>query len=197
MFLWDLSLTNYWESVMNQSTVKKELRDRLRRERTQKFSSSNFNIILKTPEIENARTIASYYSYGVEPSTTEVNQAILKAGKRLILPRVNGDVLEWVEWFGDEKALKITKKLTEPLGLPFNDLTSIDVIVVPALHIDQGGYRLGQGGGYYDRALATMSGWKIGLVHVGELTSRPLPREAHDITLDAGATPSVVVRFNL
>ncbi len=180
---------------MNQSTVKKALRDRLRRERFQKFSSSNFNIILKIPELEKARTIASYYSYGVEPSTSEINQAILKAGQRLLLPRVNGDVLEWIEWSGDEKALKITKKLTEPLGQPVRDIASIDVIVVPALHIDFEGYRLGQGGGYYDRALANISGWKIGLVHTGELTEQTLPREAHDIALDAAATPTSVVRF--
>jgi len=75
---------------MSQSTVKKELRDRLRRERTQKFSPSNFNVILESPEILAASTIASYVSYGVEPSTTAINLAFLKAGKRLLLPRVNG-----------------------------------------------------------------------------------------------------------
>ena len=79
--------------------------------------------------------------------------------------------------------------------MPVTDLDLIDVIVVPALHIDQSGYRLGQGGGYYDRALAHLLGWKIGLVHAGELSSQDLPREAHDIALDAAATPSIVVRF--
>ncbi|CAB4713364.1 unannotated protein [freshwater metagenome] len=180
---------------MNQSTVKKELRNRLRRQRSQKFIPSNFNIILKSPEILAATTIASYFSYGVEPSTTEINQAFLKAGKRLLLPRVKGEVLEWVEWRGEENQLKITKKLSEPIGSPTFDLDAIDVMVVPALHIDQEGYRLGQGGGFYDRALANLPGWKIGLVHAGELTSEILPREVHDVPLDAAATPSIVVRF--
>ena len=182
---------------MNQNTVKKELRERLRRERSQKFSSSNFNVILKTPEISEATTIASYFSYDVEPSTTEINQSFLNAGKRLFLPRVKGDFLEWVEWDGDTTKLKVTKKLTEPIGPPTTDLTGIGVIIVPALHIDQEGYRLGQGGGYYDRALANMSGWTIGLVHAGELTSQTLPRESHDIPLNAAATPSIVVRFRV
>ena len=74
-------------------------------------------------------------------------------------------------------------------------MSGIDVMIVPALHIDQEGYRLGQGGGYYDRALEYLPGWKIGLVHPGELTSESLPREAHDMALDAAATPSIVVRF--
>jgi 5-formyltetrahydrofolate cyclo-ligase len=180
---------------MNQSTLKKELRERLRRERIQKFIPSNFNVILQSPEILAASTIATYFSYGVEPSTSEINKAFLRSGKRLLLPRVNGEVLEWIEWNGDESQLKITKKLSEPIGAPVTDLSGIDVIVVPALHIDQEGFRLGQGGGFYDRALTKLPGWKIGLVHAGELTGQSLPRESHDIALNAAATPSIVVRF--
>jgi len=180
---------------MKKNTVKQELRERLRRERRQKFITSNFNIILKSPEIIAATTIASYISYEVEPSTAEINNAFLAAGKRLLLPRVNGEVLEWIQWDGDDRQLKITKKLSEPIGQPVTDLDAIDVMVVPALHIDNHGYRLGQGGGFYDRVLAVLPGWKIGLVHAGELTSQSLPRETHDIPLDAAATPSVVVRF--
>ena len=180
---------------MNQNTVKTELRERLRRERRQKFIPSSFSIILNSPEILAAKTVASYYSYGDEPSTHEINKALLKAGKCLLLPRVNGEHLDWIEWNGDERSLKIAHKLSEPIGEPFQDLSSVDVMIVPALHIDQEGYRLGQGGGYYDRALAYIPGWKIGLVHVGELTSEILPREVHHIPLNAAATPSILVRF--
>jgi 5-formyltetrahydrofolate cyclo-ligase len=87
------------------------------------------------------------------------------------------------------------KKISEPTGAPIADYAEIQVVIVPALRIDQSGYRLGQGGGYYDRALPKLNAWKIGLVHTGELSSEVLPREAHDIALDAAATPSIVVRF--
>jgi 5-formyltetrahydrofolate cyclo-ligase len=80
---------------------KATLRDRARRERSQKFISSNFNVILKAPEIESATTIASYISYEYEPSTVEINEAFLRSGKVLLLPRINGDQLEWVRWDGD------------------------------------------------------------------------------------------------
>lgn len=180
---------------MNQGTLKKELRDRYRRDRVQKFIPSNFNVILRSPEIINAKTICSYFSYAEEPSTTEINQAFIKEGKKLLLPRVNGSHIEWVQWSGDQNQLKITKKLTEPIGPAVTDISDVGAIVVPALRIDQEGYRMGQGGGFYDRALPNMPGWKIGLVHAGELTSETLPRETHDIPLDAAATPSLVVRF--
>jgi len=180
---------------MSQNTVKKELRTRLRRERSQKFSPANFNVILKSPEIANATTIASYVSYGDEPSTDEINQAFLKAGKKLLLPRVNGLTLDWVYWDGDLKKLKVSKNLEEPIGPATVDFSELTAVVVPALHIDKDGYRLGQGGGFYDRALAYLPGWKIGLVHTEELNAMTLLRESHDMPLDAAATPSMVVRF--
>jgi len=175
---------------------KSALRDRARRERQQKFMASNFNVILKAPEIAAASTIASYISYEFEPSTAEINEAFLRDGKTLLLPRINGDHLEWVKWNGNPENLVTKKKISEPVGAPIEDLSSIAAIVVPALRIDQSGYRLGQGGGYYDRALPHLNAWKIGLVYAGELNSEELPHEAHDIPLDAAASPSVVVRFN-
>jgi 5-formyltetrahydrofolate cyclo-ligase len=56
---------------------------------------------------------------------------------------------------------------------------------------------LGQGGGFYDRFLPKVKAWKIGLLHDGELSSQKLPREPHDIPLDAAATPDLVVRFKI
>jgi 5-formyltetrahydrofolate cyclo-ligase len=172
------------------------LRERARRERSQKYMSCNFNVILKAPEIVSASTIASYVSYEYEPSTLEINEAFLRDGKILVLPRIKGDRLEWVSWNGDPNQLITRKKILEPLGDSLTDLSQISVVIVPALRIDQSGYRLGQGGGYYDRALPHLSAWKIGLVYAGELNSEELPHEAHDIPLDAAASPSIVVRFN-
>ena len=179
--------------MTNQKAI---LRDRARRERSQKFISSNFNVILKVPEIESATTIASYISYEFEPSTDEINEAFLRSGKVLLLPRINGDQLEWVRWDGDPANLVTKKKISEPVGPALTDLSQIQAIVVPALRIDQSGFRLGQGGGYYDRALVHLKAWKIGLVYAGELSSEVLPHESHDVPLDAAATPSIVVRFN-
>lgn len=175
---------------------KAALRDRARRERSQKFIPSNFNVILKAPEIESATTIASYLSYEFEPSTVEINEAFLRDGKVVVLPRMNGDQLEWVRWDGDPTQLVSKKKIMEPIGEVLSDLSQIQAVIVPALKIDQSGFRLGQGGGFYDRALVHLDAWKIGLVYAGELSSETLPHESHDVPLDAAATPSIVVRFN-
>jgi 5-formyltetrahydrofolate cyclo-ligase len=70
------------------------------------------------------------------------------------------------------------------------------VVVVPALRIDRSGYRLGQGGGFYDRALVEMKVWSIGLIHPDEISSEDLPREEFDVPLNAAATPDLLLRFN-
>jgi len=174
---------------------KSSLRERARRERSQKFIPCNFNVILRAPEILSASTIASYISYEFEPSTVEINEAFLRDGKKVVLPRIKGDQLEWVCWDGNPNNLEKRKKIFEPIGPALTNLSEIDVVVVPALRIDQSGYRLGQGGGFYDRALRLLTAWKIGLVYSGELNIEKLPHETHDIALDAAASPSIVVRF--
>ena len=180
---------------MNQNTLKKQLRDRYRRERVQKFIPTNFTVILKAPEILNSTTICSYFSYAQEPSTTEINEAFLADGKKLLLPRVNGSVIEWVQWDGNPTNLKVTKNLAEPIGPAVSDTSDVGAVITPALRIDQEGFRMGQGGGFYDRALPTLPGWKIGLVHAGELSSETLPRESHVIPLVDAASHSLIVRF--
>ena len=86
------------------------------------------------------------------------------------------------------------KNIREPLG-PAVDPAQIQVIIVPALHINHEGYRLGQGGGSYDRALAGSAAWTIGLVYAGELTNENIFVAPHDQKLNAAATPALIVRF--
>jgi len=174
---------------------KAQMRERYRRERREAFVPAIYSNVLSTPEVMQATIIASYVSYGYEPSTLELNRALIKSGKTLLLPRVNQDRIEWIYWDGDETKLVEKKKILEPLGDAVTQLPKIDVVIVPALRVDRDGYRLGQGGGYYDRALPNISGWKIALVHSGEVTSEVLPRESHDIAVDAAATPDLIVRF--
>jgi 5-formyltetrahydrofolate cyclo-ligase len=174
---------------------KAQMRERYRRERREAFVPAMYSNLLSTPEVMQATIIASYVSYGYEPSTIELNRALIKSGKTLLLPRVNQDRIDWIYWDGDETKLIEKKKILEPLGDAVNQLPKIDVVIVPALRVDRDGYRLGQGGGYYDRALPSMSGWKIALVHSGEVTSEVLPRESHDIAVDAAATPDLIVRY--
>jgi 5-formyltetrahydrofolate cyclo-ligase len=181
---------------MGISEEKSSLRTRYRRERNERYIKHSFEYLATSPEFLTAEIIASYMSYGDEPDTAQLNRTLIKAGKSLLLPRISGKELEWVQWNGSDGELQQKKKIREPSGAAFTELQAIEVIVVPALRIDRSGYRLGQGGGYYDRALAQLNAWSIGLIHPDEISGEDLPREPWDIALHAAATPDLVLRFS-
>ena len=178
------------------NSKKQELRIRFRAERSLRDLSESWTHIINSQEFAAAKTIASYISYGDEPQTKDLNEAILKNGKKLLLPRMLKDKsLEWVTWNGDLENLAKSGKILEPKGDSTSG-TEIDIVIVPTLHANREGHRLGQGGGSYDRALSQISAWRLGLIYSGELTVEPFPIEAHDMKLDAIATPDLIVRFS-
>ena len=69
------------------------------------------------------------------------------------------------------------------------------LLLVPLLAYDDEGYRLGYGGGYYDRTLAFLSGARaIGIAYSGQRVET-LPREPHDHPLDAILTEQGLKEF--
>jgi 5-formyltetrahydrofolate cyclo-ligase len=184
---------------VNLGEQKSLLRKKYREKRKGLRRDLLFTHLIECPEIKNAQVIASYISYGDEPNTDELNKAILKSGKKLLLPRITSDSevpsLDWVNWNGDSEQLAIRGKIMEPIGPRESNLGLIDVVIAPALHIDSQGFRLGQGGGYYDRALSEIKAWKVALIFPEETSEELLPRESHDVAVNAYATDKKIVRF--
>ena len=134
--------------------------------------------------IKPINVIASYDSYGSEPSTQSLNSTLLSRGIRILLPKLLDDnSLEWID-----------SKSGENLGIV--GISAAQVVVVPALSVDASGMRIGQGGGSYDRALKLNSGWKVCLLHDGEIFEGDLPQEIHDQKVNAVITPTKIIRFN-
>jgi 5-formyltetrahydrofolate cyclo-ligase len=185
---------------VNFAEQKSHLRNHYRQKRKVHRTDVAFTHLMDSPEFQSARVIASYISYGDEPNTIDLNGAILKSGKKLLLPRINSLVdtpsLDWVQWQGDSSQLVSRGKILEPIGEADNETESIDVVITPALQIDLHGYRLGQGGGYYDRALSRLAAWKVALIFPEEIATELLPREEHDIPVNAYATNEKIVRIN-
>ncbi len=179
---------------MDKQQNKSELRKLYRRERADRFNTESWLHILTASELKNATNIASYISYEFEPETSDINQRLIKDGKKVFLPRLleNNDI-QWVSWNGSSENLTKVEKIYEPIGDAVE--VELDVIILPALHVDRMGNRLGQGGGSYDRALSRSKAFKIALLHYGELTSEILPVQPHDEKVDATATPEIIVRF--
>jgi 5-formyltetrahydrofolate cyclo-ligase len=68
--------------------------------------------------------------------------------------------------------------------LPLMDLANIDLILIPAVACDRQGYRLGYGGGFYDRWLPSSTGFKTGIIF-DEFYLDALPHDIWDVRLEA------------
>jgi 5-formyltetrahydrofolate cyclo-ligase len=155
------------------------------------------DVVLTIPEVEAARCVAAYTSRPTEPGTGPLLERLAARGVRVLLP-VLGTGLQrgWAEYAGGaDLQVRAPGRPPEP-GTPdlgARALADADVVLAPALSVDASGMRLGQGGGWYDRALEhARPGVLVVALTFAEEAGRaepPLPREAHDRTVGAWATP--------
>src|SRR5680860_976058 len=134
-----------------------------------------------------------------------VRRSRLQRGERRMGEHANSfrdQVLSLPEVEGIRCASIYASRAYEPAGdfLPSSRLADADLVVVPALGVDTLGTRLGQGAGWYDRALADARPGVplIALVFDDEFHDadiRHLPREWHDIPVTIAVTPSSVARI--
>ena len=80
------------------------------------------------------------------------------------------------------------------LSFPDNIGEKIEVVIVPGLAFDLEGYRLGRGGGFYDKFLPLLNCLKIGVAFDFQVVEK-LPREDHDAKLDFLVTEKHSIRF--
>jgi len=113
--------------------------------------------VLSLPEAQMAGTVAAYVSVGTEPETRGLVYALWKRGTYVLLPLLLADNdLDWASYEGPDSLAAGPRGLLEPTEAPRGPhaVTSADLVIVPALAVDRGGWRLGRGGGSYDRVLA-------------------------------------------
>ena len=84
--------------------------------------------------------------------------------------------------------------LEPPEEAPLLDPKLFDMVLVPMLRFDELGYRLGYGGGYYDKFLSQVREdcLKVGLCFHQGLSETPLPREEFDVPLNLIVTEDTV-----
>lgn len=163
---------------------KASLRAKFRQLRRENPGHADYLFLLDIPEVRNAKVITSYYPMAGEPNLISLNDALVAAGKTVLLPRIVNRKMEFAKYEGQ---LVQNGKFHEPAGNIF--IGEIQVCLVPATAIDKDGYRLGQGGGYYDQFLIGTPAFRIGIIHDREFVKK-LPTEWFDEKVEAIATES-------
>ncbi|SDJ96420.1 5-formyltetrahydrofolate cyclo-ligase [Nocardioides sp. YR527] len=155
-------------------------------------------VVTDIPDVRSAGTVALYVSIGTEPGTGPLIDALEAAGKRVLLPCLLPDNdLDWAYYDGE--LVRAPRGLLEPGGerLGVSAVSTADVVLVPGLAVDADGFRMGRGGGSYDRVLARVPAgtltcvllypWEIGV---------SVPVEPHDRAVGAAASGEGMRRFS-
>lgn len=168
---------------------KKELRLQVREElsalsRSELVRGDNalFARFLALPQVEAAEIIFAFWGIpGKEPDTARLIRELVRRGKTVGLPRMlPGRRMEVRRCDPDRPLVKVSFGISEPgEDCPLIQREDIDLTLVPAVCYDRRGFRLGFGGGYYDRWLEHFSGVTVGLCREAVLQDR-VPTEAHD-----------------
>ncbi len=153
--------------------------------------------LLGLEAFREARRVALYASFRSEVDTWGLISLALGQGKEVALPVVKGRGLEFYT-IRDASELKPGYRgIPEPPALPerHTEPSSMGLMVVPLLGFDERCYRLGYGGGYYDRLLGPLKGAVplVGLAYEAQGLQEGLPREAHDVPLDVIITERRVI----
>ncbi len=151
-------------------------------------------------------SIGAYVSYAGEPGTADIRTFTAANGIRLALPIIRPDfALDWAWDSADVAPGRNYAGVPEPTGGVVahgaDGIVSLHcrVLLVPALAVDTRGYRMGKGGGFYDRLLVGLEHLEarplmVAVVHDDEVVDE-LPVEVHDHPVDAVLTPSRIIRI--
>jgi 5-formyltetrahydrofolate cyclo-ligase len=149
-------------------------------------------LVLSLPEIDAAGTVMGFNSFGAEIPTDPLVSLLLRSGKRVLMPVVEGERLLAGEITSLEEMAPGYRGILEP-ALPKGIPPVADVIIVPGVAFDAAGRRLGYGGGFYDVFLSAATGFRVGLCYDCQIVDE-VPSEPHDQTVAVVVTESRVIR---
>ena len=133
------------------------------------------------------KIVSAFHPYLSEISTVELLGKLVAEGWTTALPIVVGKELplKFRRWVPGEPLVSGLWDIQIPVET--SPEVEPDVLLVPMLAFDRKGYRLGYGGGFYDRTLAKLRALKkvtaIGVAYAGQEIDA-VPHDAHDQPLD-------------
>ncbi len=163
------------------------MREKLSDEAVASMSGSIIERLEDFPAYVSAGVVMAYMDYRKEVMTTRLIERALASGKRIVLPLTVPEqrrlLLIEVRDIKNDIAEGF-KGIREPVYDIARSVNAgeVDLVIVPGVVFDARGYRIGYGGGYYDRFLMNTGACKVGLAF--EMQMRPVTEEEHDIKMD-------------
>jgi 5-formyltetrahydrofolate cyclo-ligase len=194
--------------MMNKPELRKMMRS-LRRNLDQAYrltAQTQITTLFNThPMFLNAKTIACYLASGHELDIASIIQNSWRLNKQCYLPVISDhlDVALSFYLHNEQSILSLNKfNIYEPKRTTGQciSIEKLDIILLPLLAFDSRGYRLGSGGGYYDRSLCSIQNKQHRPLLVGigfsEQEIAVVPNDSWDVRMDAVLTEKGLVRFS-
>jgi 5-formyltetrahydrofolate cyclo-ligase len=149
----------------------------------------------------DAATVVLYASKDKEVATDLIMSEALGSGRRVLFPKILREAHELSLVEVDDPATLAPGAfgLLEPTGSETVPVGSLGraLICVPGLAFSRDGYRLGRGGGYYDRLLAEAAprAQSVGLAYAFQVLDR-VPRSPSDVRLNLIVSESALYRVD-
>lgn len=152
----------------------------LSQEKKQAMNRALTERFLRHPFYQEAKVIATYLSFPHEFQTQELIEQALKDGKKVLIPKTYPKGRMEFVVYDPQQLVKTSFGLLEPQGnLEVVEPSQIDLIHVPGLAFTTEGYRIGYGGGYYDRYLEHFTGHTLSAIYPCQV--QEFDFENHDI----------------
>jgi 5-formyltetrahydrofolate cyclo-ligase len=165
-----------------------------RAEAAETVCRSFFDHVIPRPE----DVVAAYWPIRDELDCQPILVRLMEANHIVILPAVSGrdQPLDLRVW--EQGTALVASGFGTLAPSPLAPRAQPDILLIPLLGYDQFGTRLGYGGGYYDRTLASLSKKPklVGIAFAAQELAL-IPRESHDVPLDIVITEAGVRQFGL
>jgi len=139
------------------------------------------SILCRADWFKKSKIVASFLSIKSEISTASLNQIVEKSGKVLCLPTMlknDSGILVFKRYSNGDKLSEGSYGVQEPLN---NHAYLPDIIFTPCLAFDINGFRLGYGGGFYDKTISYLKESKHNFLTIGfAYDDQKINNVAHD-----------------
>ena len=147
--------------------------------------------ILEEPKIRRAARVALYAAIDCELPTRAIFESLRSLSIVRLLPRFEGEEIAWSRADDWEALAPGRFGIPESSASRSETLTASDVVLLPGVAFDRRGWRLGRGGGHYDRAFppGSEAPWLIGIGYTFQWVAE-VPHDSQDRRVDAIVTES-------
>lgn len=172
---------------MDKKTLRSQIRQRKRQMTEDEIVSASRRLgelFFECELYRQAKTIYGYLPYNQEVRTVPMLQQALQDGKRVAVPKVYGEEMKFIYMDDLSQVAQGYAGIPEPVadGPVADDPTAL--VLMPGLAFDREGRRIGYGGGFYDRFLASEPEHPTIALCYGFQMVDQLPTEEFDVPVD-------------